>query len=349
MTSTKKMIEEFLVDSIPAKIADVAKFAKVSPTTVSRVLNNERTLVSKNTFCKVERTIKALGYQPTALGRALRRGHSDLVALFVPDTLNPYYSNITDSIEVCLQQDDVNLVLCNTREEPSKQDAALQLVLSFRVRCIVMLGAVDSPGLRDALKGNVPVLFINCAPPEGTIAPFIGIDHRAAGSDVAKLLHSKGVKRVDVIRGSKFLSSTHLRFGGFQDTMAELGTPIEPGHVWQAELTGQDGYDVASKVLEGDQYPEAVFCANNLIAYGFYRYATQLGLKVPDDLLLVGFDDNPLNRWLAPWLISVSTPYEDFGPVVRALISGNKDDQGGPILLDHKIVEGALSEFGGKP
>ncbi|MDF2371952.1 MAG: LacI family DNA-binding transcriptional regulator [Rhizobiaceae bacterium] len=348
MVSQKQAIEEFLASGNSVKIADVAKLAGVSSTTVSRVLNGQNKLVSKSTYRRVERVIGALNYQPGALGRALRQGQSDLVALFMPDTQNPYYSAITDSIEVCLQQDGVSLVLCNTREQPLVQDAALQLVLSFRIRCIVMLGAVDSPGLRSAIGGSVPVLFINRAPPEGVVAPFIGIDNRAAGSDVAKHLHQKGLTRVGAIRGPLGSSASRLRFEGFRDSMADFGKPIEPNDTWLSELTIQAGYELAHEVLKDSDRPQAIFCANDLIAYGFYRRAEECGVKVPEELLLVGFDDNPLNRWLAPWLTSVSIPYERFGPVVRAMISGNEGDYAGPVLLDHRIVERMNTTIGDK-
>lgn len=341
MASQKKAIEEFLASGSPVKIADVAEMAGVSPTTVSRVLNGQRTLVSKGTYRRVERVIDALNYRPGALGRALRHGHSNLVALFVPDTQNPFYSSIADSIEICLQQDSVNLILCNTREEPEIQDSALRHVLSFQIRCVVMLGAVDSPGLRSAADGNVPILFINRAPPEGITAPFIGIDNHLAGSDVARHFIEKGVKRGGVISGPLASSASRLRFEGFRQTMAELGAPVDINFTWQTDLTIQAGYDLADAILDRDDPPEAIFCANDLIAYGFFRSAAERGIRVPEDILLVGFDDNPLNYWLAPWLTSVRIPYESFGPVVRAMISESAENSAGTVLLMHRIVERA--------
>lgn len=339
MATRRQAIEELRASGETVKIADVAKLAGVSQTTVSRVLNEQRSLVSRTTYRKVEKVIEQLGYQPTALSRALRQGHSNLVALLLPDTQNPFYSTIADSIEVCLQQDGLNLVLCNTRENAQVQDAALRHMQSFRIRCCAMLGAVDSPGLREAAERKVPLLFINRAPPDGVVAPFVGIDNRAAGADVARFLVGKGIRSAGVIGGPTSSSASRARFEGFRDAMAALGAPIDADHIWHAELSIQAGYDLAAAILAGRDRPRAVFCANDLIAYGLHTRAVEAGLRVPEDLFLVGFDDNPLNRWLAPWLTSVHIPYQEFGPIVRSIIADGGAREPGSILLPYSIVE----------
>lgn len=337
MPTRRQSIDDFRASGDTVKIADVARLAGVSQTTVSRVLNGQRTLVSRATFRRVERVIEELDYKPTALGRALRQGQSNLVALFLPDTQNPFYSAIADSIEVCLQQDGLNLVLCNTREDAAVQDAALRHLLSFRVRCFIMLGAVDSPGLRDAAE-RTPFLFINRYPPAGVVAPFIGIDNNAAGADIARYLVARDLTDVGVVKGPSSSSASRSRFEGFHDTMAALGHPIRPENIWQSELSIKAGYDLGEAIIGRTDTPRTIFCANDLISYGLHKRATEAGIRVPEDLLIVGFDDNPLNRWLASWLVSVQVPYQEFGPIVRSIIAEGRPaaDQ---IILPHLIVE----------
>ena len=317
MPTRRQAIDDFRASGETVKIADVARLAGVSQTTVSRVLNEQRTLVSRATYRRVERVIEELDYQPTALGRALRQGQSNLVALFLPDTQNPFYSAIADSIEVCLQQDGLNLVLCNTREDAAVQDAALRHLLSFRVRCFVMLGAVDSPGLRDAAERKTPLLFINRFPPAGVVAPFIGIDNYAAGADIARYLVARDATDVGVISGPS----------------------IAPQNTWQSELSIKAGYDLGAAIIGRTDMPRAIFCANDLISYGLHKRATEHGIRVPENLLIVGFDDNPLNRWLAPWLVSVQVPYQEFGPIVRSIIADVGRPIADQIILPHLIVE----------
>ncbi|MCL4188559.1 MAG: LacI family transcriptional regulator [Rhodobacteraceae bacterium] len=339
MPTRRQAIDDLRASGGSVTIADVARLAGVSQTTVSRVLNGQRGLVSRATFRRVERVIEELDYQPTALGRALRQGQSNLVALFLPDTQNPFYSAIADSIEVCLQQDGLNLVLCNTREDAAMQDAALRQLLSFRVRCFIMLGAVDSAGLRDAAERNTPFLFINRLPPAGIAAPFIGIDNYAAGADIARYLVPRALTEVGVVSGPSRSSASRSRYEGFRDTMAALGHPIRPDNTWQSELTIKGGYDLGAAIIGRAGMPRAIFCANDLISYGLHKRATENGVRVPDDLFIVGFDDNPLNRWLAPWLVSVQVPYQEFGPIVRSIIVGSNLPAADQIILPHHIVE----------
>lgn len=339
MPTRRQAIDDFRASGETVKIADVARLAGVSQTTVSRVLNEQRTLVSRATYRRVERVIEELDYQPTALGRALRQGQSNLVALFLPDTQNPFYSAIADSIEVCLQQDGLNLVLCNTREDAAVQDAALRHLLSFRVRCFIMLGAVDSPGLRDAAERKTPLLFINRFPPAGVVAPFIGIDNYAAGADIARYLVARDATHVGVISGPSMSSASRSRYEGFRDTMASLGHPIAPHNTWQSELSIKAGYDLGAAIIGRTDMPRAIFCANDLISYGLHKRATEHGIRVPENLLIVGFDDNPLNRWLAPWLVSVQVPYQEFGPIVRSIIADVGRPIADQIILPHLIVE----------
>src|SRR5690606_31218424 len=108
---------------------------------------------------------------------------------------------------------------------------------------------------------------------------------------------------------------------------------------WQCELSIRAGYDLGEQVVRHPERPRAIFCANDLIAYGLYNRAMENGVRVPDDLFIVGFDDNPLNRWLASWLVSVQVPYEEFGPIVRAIIAQGSRPAPDQIILPHLIVD----------
>lgn len=323
------------------KLRDVALKARVSVATASRVLNGQHDVVSPKTYRRVVKLIEELGYAPATLGRALRQGQSNMVALLLPDIQNPFYSAIANSVEQALRQDDVSLVLCNTGEDPQSQDAALRQVRGFRARCVALLGAVDSPGLYDAAHQGVPLVFVNRRPPPGLNGTFIGIDNRKAGGDVARLLHAQGVRRFGVIHGPMHSSASRDRFGGFADTLQELGCKLHVGTVWDGELTIQCGWDLGVKVLAKADRLDAVFCGNDLIAYGLHRRLVEHGLRVPEDLLIVGFDDTPLNRWLAPWLTSVRVPYEAFGTTVRELLRNSEASSPREVLLEHRLIERA--------
>lgn len=328
------------------KLSDVALKAKVSMATASRVLNGQQDLVSPATFRRVRKVIDELGYAPAALGRALRRGHSNIVALLMPDIQNPFYSAIANSIERNLQLDGISLVLCTTGEDPQTQDAALKQALGFKALGVALLGAIQSPGLLAAAAQGVPLVFINRKPPPGLPGLFVGIDNVKAGGDVARLLYEHGGRRFAMIRGPMHSSASRDRFEGFSRTLKELGCPLGAGMVWSGKLSIECGWDLGTKVLARAEQIDAVFCGNDLIAYGLHRRLVENGLRVPGDMGIVGFDDTPLNRWLAPWLTSVRVPYEDFGAAVRRLLGGTDLPESREILLEHRLVERVISPGG---
>lgn len=331
------------------KLRDVALKAKVSAATASRVLNGRHELVSPATFRKVMKVIEELDYAPAALGRALRRGNSNMVALLLPDVQNPFYSAIANSVERCLRQDNISLVLCNTGEDPRTQDVALRQVRGFLTQAIVLLGAVDSPGLREAARQGVPLVYVNRRPPPGLPGTFVGIDNARAGEDVARLLYSQGARRFGVIRGPMHSSASRERFSGFSDTLKELGCRLKTGMVWDGELSIQCGWELGERVLAAGQL-DAVFCGNDLLAYGLRSRLVEEGVRVPGDLAIVGFDDTPLNRWLAPWLTSVRIPYEVIGQTVRDLMRNGLPATPGEIVLEHTLIERARrGADGGNP
>jgi LacI family transcriptional regulator len=298
------------------RIDDVAREAGVSISTVSRVVNGVANKVSEETLERVRAVIADMDYRPARIGRALRTAQTQLVALLIPDTTNTFYAAIANSIEAAMSGTGHSMILCNTGEDPAKQDHYLDEMEAHMVRGIALLGAVDSPGLRKMARRNIPIVFVNRKPPSGIYGPFVGIDNRRAGSDVARHFLERGFRPCAAIHGPLTSSASRERFEGYRDALAEGGQQLDPQFVRGAELNMQSGYDNAEKLLGGRRKPRAIFCGNDLIAYGAFRHCRELGLGVPGDIALFGFDDNPLNEWIAPWLSTIHVPYDSFGPTV---------------------------------
>src|SRR6185437_2411675 len=157
-------------------VDDVAALAGVSVATVSRVVN-EKALkrASASTVVKVQQAIAELNYRPMRAGRMLRTLESHLIALLIPDITNAFYSAIAHSVELAIREIGYAMILCNTEESPELQDAYLDEMKSHLVRSVVLLGAVDSPGLRRAAADGLPIVYINRKAPTGLSGPFIGI------------------------------------------------------------------------------------------------------------------------------------------------------------------------------
>jgi LacI family transcriptional regulator len=302
-------------------IASVARRAGVSIATVSRVVNGVANKASPETVARVREVIAELGYRPTSAGQALRRRESRLVAVLAANLANPTMAAIAASIETALRAEGLVMVLCDTHDRPELQDEYLLEMRAHQVRATVFLGAVASPGLAEARQAGEALLFVGRRCPTNDDAPFVGIDNARAGADVAAFLLRSDVDRLAVIHGSLSSSATADRVAGFLAGVAAFGLP--PGRV---EVVGDErpdhlelGYAAMERLLEAAP-PRGVFCSSDLIAFGAHRRLLEAGLASPEDVTFVGFDDNPLNPWVAPWLNSVRVPYEEFGRAVAQAV-----------------------------
>ncbi len=321
-----------------ATIQDVAARANVSIATVSRVLNGIKK-ANGATGDRVRDAARSLGYRPAHTGRALRLRQTRLVALLIPDIANAFYSAIARSIEITLRDRDHTMILCNTGEDPDLQDFYLAEMQSYRVRGLALLGAVESPGLAEALAGGLPIAFVNRKPPRGCGGIFVGIDNAAAGRAVASHFVERSLVPCAVIRGPQHSSASRERFEGFRFELRRHGIELRPEWIVDSALSFEGGYNAAATLLSVDR-PRAIFCGNDLIAYGVARSCRERKIDVPENVALFGFDDNPLNEWVASELSTVQVPHADFGVAVADALAllWRGDTASKDVLLPHRLM-----------
>ena len=320
-------------------IVDVAERAGVSVATVSRIVNGNTRKASAKTVARVRRVISDLGYRPISVGRALRNRESRLVAVLAANIANPSMAAIAASTENALRGAGLTMVLCDTHDRPELQDEYLLEMRAQFARAIVLLGAIKSPKLNEFLEGDLPLVLVNRRL-RGVKLPFVGIDNRAAGRQVAQYFLSRGIEDVAVVHGSPSSTATRERVAAFRKAFSEAGHPIAATRVIGREDADHlaIGADAMGRLI-ADGAPRAVFCLSDLIAYGAHRTVTEKGLSVPGDIELFGFDDNPLNEWIAPWLSSVRVPYDAYGDAVVAALDATREGGSlGERLLPHRLV-----------
>ncbi|HWA19564.1 MAG TPA: LacI family DNA-binding transcriptional regulator [Devosia sp.] len=320
---------------------DVANRAKVSPATVSRVLNGKDTAhFSAETADRVLAAASALNYRPSELGRSLRTSSTRTVALLVPTATGWLCADLASSLEPVLYRNGLSMLLCNTAESAEHQDSYLEEMISRGISSIVMLGAVPSPQLPRLSQDAAPLVFVNRRPPRKVRGDFVGIDYAAAASEVADHFLDSGYDNCAIIHGLRSDSASVERLAGFSQRLKKRGAPLAESARIESPLTPEAGYERGLELLGRKRRPRAVFCCNDSIAYGVYRAAVELGLKVPSDVALFGFDDNRMNRWLAPWLSTVHIPVEDFGPAIAEILTEPSTGPREPrtILLPHTLV-----------
>lgn len=308
------------------KVGDVARLANVSVATVSRVLNGKDTArFSGETAQRVIAVARELNYLPSELGRSLRTARARAAALLVPDATNGFCADVASSLEPVLREAGMSMLLCNTAENPERQDEYLDQMVSRGISEIVLLGAVESPNLLRISQSGPPLVFVNRRPPDPIKGHFVGIDNRAAGRDVADHFIASGYSNCAVIHGPQRYAASAERLAGFRTRLRKHGVKLAPDRQVESALTSEAGYGRARQLLVGRNRPRAIFCGNDSIAYGVYRAGIEAGLDVPGDLAIFGFDDNRLNRWLAPWLSTVHVPVQDFGPAIAEILQERPD------------------------
>lgn len=328
----------------PVSITAVARQAGVSIATVSRIMNGIHNKASPETQQRVRAAVEALGYRPVAHGQSLRRGESRVISIHAVNLANPTMAAISASAETALRQAGYTMVLCDTHDRSDIQDTTLMDMRAHLVRGYVLLGAIDSPQLSLFRSRNEALLYVNRRPtgPVSTPDDYVGIDNRAAGAAVAQAFKMRGLHRCALIHGAPHSPATADRIEGYSTTIADIGLSLEQHHVFAGQGLDhlQIGYDGMSEFLDQGALPEALFCSSDLIAYGAHRKLTEHGIKVPRDMLVMGFDDNPLNDWIAPWLNSVSVPYPEFGQaIVKGLEAIWKQTDRRAQILPFRIVE----------
>lgn len=321
----------------PASIRDVAKQAGVSISSVSRALNPGTGKVSEKTRRLVVHVAKELNYSPNHIGRALRSQSTNTYAFVLSSIQNNLYSAVAWELERRISEMGAGMLIYTSNEDPETQDKCLEDAASRQVAGVFFMCAVESARLRSTVdRGNC--VLINRRVKSIPEVPFVGIDDNAA----AREFFSAAARRFDgpiaIIHGPKTSDTSARRLNGFLAVASELGCDIPEDAVLGSDLSIESGYAAANKLFSARSF-KAVFCGNDQIAYGVYRRCRELGLSVPDDVLLFGFDDNPLNEWLAPWLSTVRVPYASFAAAsLETMVALGEGKPALDVILPYDLV-----------
>lgn len=298
-----------------ATIKDVALRAGVSVTTVSHVVNDTRHVSAKGRE-RVEEAIRELGYVPNAMARSLKSNTTSTLGMLIPNSSNPYFAEIVRIVEDRCFGAGYTLVLCNTDDEPRRQSVYLQVLAERRIDGLIVVstGAGDDDSLVTQLHGlRIPTVLVDreIADPA---CDLVETAHMQGGLLAVRHLLSLGHKRIACIGGPVGVMPSEQRIEGWRMALAETGaTPNADALLWRGGFTSQGGYEAMHAILRTEEAPSAVFVCNDLMAIGALRAAHESGVRVPDELSIVGFDDIELSAYTSPPLTTVAQPKERIG------------------------------------
>ncbi|HSL46971.1 MAG TPA: LacI family DNA-binding transcriptional regulator [Anaerolineales bacterium] len=290
---------------------DVARLAGVSRATVSYVLNGHtegRVPISDETRQRVLDAIEQLGYEPDARAQALRSGNTNTIALIIPDLRNPHFCEYATGIEEAARASGYHLLISSTtlndeyavdifKDLSRRRFDGLILASSF-----ILESEEAQATLEQVRRRGLPIVELS----ENYGVDSVAADYRDATREVMSYLLSLGHRRIGLIYGVGGHELAEDRLQPYRDSLDAAGIPFDRDFIAECGPTIEDGYQAARKLLELMPRPTAIIAINDLLIMGALRAAADLGLHVPNDLSLVGYDDIPMANYLVPRLTTVT-------------------------------------------
>ena len=304
-------------------LADIAASAGVATMTVSRVVNQSG-YVHPDTRDKVLQVVRGMNYRRNHLARALKRQRTDTVGLVLGDIANPYAAELARAVRERMAEKGFTLFICVSEHSPKEDVAAFESLTDHRVDGVIVATRASKLGndrLAQMIEMGIPVTLLGREFRHPAV-DFVGADHLKGGYEATTHLIKLGHKRIGFIGVSLTNSLGLKRFQGYVDALREHGLPVEeklivgrqegpdqaPGY-----STEEMGYEGMKKLLSRRVRPTAIFARNDFTAIGAIGAIQEAGLRIPDDIAIVGYDDVPLARHITPKLTTVRQPTREQG------------------------------------
>ena len=298
-------------------IKDVARLAGVSIGTVSNVVNRPQ-LVSDETRRRVQSAIDELGYVRDESARQLRAGSSRIMALLVLDLANPFFVDLARGAEEAAHEAGLNVITCNSGQRVELESSYLSMLAEQRVRG-VLLSPVDTAGARlhAFARSGIPRVFVDRTVPE-VEGSSVAVDDVAGGALAARHLAETGHREIAMVNGPPVLAQCRDRESGARSALE--GADVRLSVLESAALDVASGRDAGARLLGMSPRPTAVFCANDLLALGLLQAMVAAGVRVPEEMAIVGYDDIEFAGAAAVPLTSVRQPARKLGRTAAELL-----------------------------
>lgn len=308
-----------------ANLRDVAKKAGVSVGTVSNVLNRPN-VVSPNTLERVQKTIAELGFVPNGFARQLRSGYSRTIGLVVPDVANPFFTEVARGVEDAASRRDYAIFLCNSDESLEKENKYLSVLIQQQVRGVLITPADSKSHQYENLRERGISVALLDTETKNASQCSVSVDDVRGGEIAIEYLTSLGHREIAWVTGPDTIPQVVDRTAGIiraaKITKAEIST------VRVTLMNSAQGINAATKILAMKKIPSAIFCANDLLAFGVMRGLLDAGIKIPEDVSLLGYDDIAFGYSAAVPLSSISQPAYQLGVTAAELLISECEESG---------------------
>ncbi|TQQ50443.1 substrate-binding domain-containing protein [Vibrio cholerae] len=291
-----------------ATMKDIARLAGVSTSTVSHVINKSR-FVSDEIAERVSNAAQQLNYAPSALARSLKMNRTKTIGMLVTTSTNPFFGEVVKGVERSCYHQGYNLILCNTEGDNQRMKASINTLLQKRVDGLLLMCSTLEGERLDVFDRypDIPIVVMDWGPILFA-SDKIQDNSLQGGYMAAKHLIECGHKEIGCITGPLIRHQAQMRYEGYKRALAEAGIAINPDWIVESDFECEGGYQAFEKLYQRGKLPSALFVSNDMMAMGVIQAASQRGLRVPDDLSLIGYDDVHIAKFMTPALTTIHQP-----------------------------------------
>lgn len=304
-------------------LRDVAAQAKVSVGTVSNVLNRPQA-VAPATLERVQKVIAELGFVPNGFARNLRAGNSRTLGLVVPDVANPFFTEIARGVEDVANKHDFAVFLCNSDESASKEKKYIDVLIHQQVRGILITPADKKPAHLEVLRDRGIAVVLLDRETKSRTQCSVSVDDIRGGEIAIEYLASLGHKRIAWVCGPESIPQVADRSAGVAQAAKNVKASVTTLRV--PLMNTIKGEEAVKDILALDELPTAIFCANDLVALGVIRGLLQQGIRIPEQISIIGYDDIAFAPSAAIPLTSIAQPAYQLGVAAAELIISECQD-----------------------
>ncbi|HVT96548.1 MAG TPA: LacI family DNA-binding transcriptional regulator [Acidobacteriaceae bacterium] len=300
----------------------VARQAHVSIATVSRTINHVPS-VNPKLAKRVWEAIRELNYFPNTQARALVSGRSRLLGLIVSEITNPFFPELIQGFEEVAVENGYEILIGSTNYEPDRMQRCIRRMVERNAEGVaVMTFGIEQPLLDQLTDRNVPLVFVDVAPNRPGMS-VLKVDYHHGIRQGVQHLAALGHRRIAFVSGPLRLHSAQSRLGAFKKALGECGIPVDETLMVEADHTMEGGMAAAANLMAHKDPPTAIMCSNDMLAIGALHECSRSGLRVPDDVSIIGFDDIHMAAMIIPPLTSIQMSRADLASAAVSALRGH--------------------------
>ncbi|RNL84925.1 LacI family transcriptional regulator [Sinomicrobium pectinilyticum] len=298
-------------------IYDIAKKLKYSPSTISRALNDHES-ISKNTTLLIKKVAKEMGYRPNSLAASLRNNKSKTIGIMISRINRPFVSSLISGIEETARKAGYNVIISQSNDKYENEVINAETLYNSRISGLIVSLSMETrklEHLRRFMDQGIPIVFVDRVPDELDIHKVI-IDNYTAGYKATQHLIEQGCSRIAHFAGAQHRNVYRERKKGYLDALKDHHLPVDNDLIVSFKsLSFGEGEKATRNLLDLPQPPDAIFSANDTAAVSAIMYAKKRGIKIPEELAVIGFNDDPIASIVEPALSTVIHPAIKMGQI----------------------------------